>query len=344
VFTTSANGDDELPESTSDEGSFEGVTVRYFRRSFPRRYFGASQLKDAVRRTIPLVDLVHLHGLWNFPVWAAALECMRLGVPFVLSPRGMLDRGSLAHHRWRKELCYSLWEKRYLRNAALLHATSESEARSLAELALGPEIVSIPNGLWVPPDVPRASVRARLGLEGEAPLVLYLGRLHPSKRLDLLLEATSLARREEPGIRLVIAGARDGVDLDVLLGEGRGWCHWVAEVDDATRWSLLSEATALVLCSDSESFGMSVLESLAVGTPVVVTRTCPWGIVEERRCGHWVDQRAEDISQAILGILRDPVEARSMGERGRMLAIERYSWRAIGREMLGHYRRTLNAN
>ena len=69
-------------------------------------------------------DLVHVHGLWNAPVWAAVRECERAGVPYVVSPRGMLDAGSLGHHRFRKALGYWVWEKRYLRNAAWIHATS----------------------------------------------------------------------------------------------------------------------------------------------------------------------------------------------------------------------------
>jgi len=59
------------------------------------------------------------------------------------------------------------------------------------------------------------------------------------------------------------------------------------------------------------------------------------------RCGFWVEQRADEISKAILEVLQHPMEARAMGERGRKLAEDRYSWRVIGQEMARHYERAL---
>lgn len=341
VLTTSANGEEVLPNSLTHSGTFEGVSVRYFPLSFPKRLFGTTGMRDAVRETLPKVDLVHLHGLWNYPVWMAALESMRFGIPFFISPRGMLDAGSLAHHRWRKELCYKVWERWYLQRATLLHATSEREAVSLAELALGPEVACVPNGVWLPGKAPGFAFREKLGLDKESPVVLYLGRLHPSKRLDLLVESVALARRQNPTIQVIIAGARDGMIVEPLLDRARGWCHWIGEADDAAKWAVLAAARVLVMCSDSESFGMSVLEALAAGIPVVVTKTCPWEIVERVRCGFWVEQRADEISKAILEVVQHPSEARAMGERGRKLAEDRYSWRVIGQEMARHYERAL---
>ncbi len=171
--------------------------------------------------------------------------------------------------------------------------------------------------------------------------MLYLGRLHASKRLDLLLQSTAIARQQDPRVQLVVAGARDGTRGASVLNGAPDWCRWIGELDDATRWAVLSEASVLVLCSDSESFGMSVLEALAVKTPVVVTTTCPWRIVETERCGFWVEQRPKEIAAAIAKIVRDPMEARAMGERGRRLVEERFSWEAIGRQMLHLYERAL---
>ncbi len=170
VFTTSASGERDRPMPTSGRATFDGVPVRYFPLSFPKRYFGAFGLRDALRQALPKVDLVHVHGLWNVPAWTTVVECVNLGVPFGISTRGMLDPGSLSHHRWRKELCYRAWERRYLRRATFLHATSESEEASLTELALGPEISQIPNGLSLPSASPRAKVMERLGVNGEHPI------------------------------------------------------------------------------------------------------------------------------------------------------------------------------
>lgn len=97
----------------------------------------------------------------------------------------------------------------------------------------------------------------------------------------------------------------------------------------------------LVSCSDSESFGMSVVEAMAMGTPVVTTKTSPWREVETERAGFWVAQRADDIADAIGKVLRGRDEARAMGERGRELVRGRYQWPAIAREMSSHYERVI---
>jgi glycosyltransferase involved in cell wall biosynthesis len=99
----------------------------------------------------------------------------------------------------------------------------------------------------------------------------------------------------------------------------------------------LADATALVMCSDSESFGMSIVEALAAGVPVVVTKTCPWQEVETAGCGFWVEQQAATLAEAIDRLLANPSQARAMGERGRAWVQSRYSWHSIAGAMADRY-------
>jgi glycosyltransferase involved in cell wall biosynthesis len=303
----------------------------------PRRFFGASGMRDALRRELVSFDLVHVHGIWNFPGWLAIDACRKQGVPYVVSPRGMLDPGSLGHHRMRKALCYRFREKGNLRRASFLHATSIQEAASIGRLDLGPEIVVVPNGVDEPAFGERSDFRVRWGLPENARLVTFLGRLHPTKRLDLLVAAFQSLRSAVPDSVLVLAGRPDGVDPR-SLGLGRE-IRWVGELEEDEKWKLLSETAVLVMCSDSESFGMSVLEALSAGVPVVATRTCPWEEIEAHGCGFWVAQDPKSLAESIRRILSDSTLARQMGARGRALAAERYRWPVIGREMARRYQR-----
>jgi glycosyltransferase involved in cell wall biosynthesis len=92
-----------------------------------------------------------------------------------------------------------------------------------------------------------------------------------------------------------------------------------------------------VQCSDSESFGLSVVESLASGVPVVVTRTCPWSEIETHECGFWVEQTAPAIAAAIGTLAADPVRRARMGERAAAFARDRYCWDAIAPRMARLY-------
>ncbi len=334
VFTTDANGATVLPSVITAAGEFEHVPVSYFPRTWPGWPMGSRPLSRALRRSVARFDAVHIHGLWNRVIWAAAREARRAGVPYVLSPRGMLESGALAHGSWRKQVAYALVERGVLEGASLLHATSEAERETLRELKPRVPVVLIPNGIQVPDGTDAARRSA-------GPGILFVGRLHPIKRLDLLIDAFAAVRRLHPNARLVIAGPderRMRPELVARAGAHAAAIRWTGEVDAVERAALLREASALVMCSDSESFGMSVLEAMAAAVPVVVTRTCPWPDIHRHGTGFWIEQRADAIADALGRVLSDAAGAREMGRRGRALAESRYQWDVIARTFATQYR------
>jgi glycosyltransferase involved in cell wall biosynthesis len=323
VFTTDANGAQSLPASITGAATFEDVPVRYFPRTFPRTPIGSRPLGEALRRELAGYDVVHIHGLWNRVVWAAARAASRASVPYVLSPRGMLQQAARAHRGWRKRAGWALIESRVVHGAAVLHATSDSERDTLTALGTGARVTFIPNGVDLG------------GLErrpAAPPIVLFVGRIHPIKRVDLLIDAFAAVRERRCDARLVIAGP-DEMGLMVSLAERAGRhaeaITWLGAVGERERAALLAQAATLVMCSDSESFGMSALEAMASGVPVVVTQTCPWRAIAEHDAGYWVGQSAHDIAAAVMQVLDDPLRAHAMGERGRQLAASAYGWRTI---------------
>ena len=340
VLTTTANGRHELPASPRNGDLFEGVHVRYVRRSRSRLFF-AAPLGPELDALIDRADLCHVHGLWNAPEWIATRTARTRRVPYIISPRGMLLDAALAHHGWRKRALFRLLEAKAIESAARLHATSVEEARQLTRFAPPSRIVVSPNGVDVSAArLPRPRIRHHAGLGSSDHLVLFLGRIHPMKRIDLLAEAVAKARETNDRVRLVIAGPDEKNTLRSLkpvlsaLGDS---VSLVGEVDESEKWAWIHEAAVLVCCSDSENFGLSVAEAMAAGRPVVVTRTCPWPDVERAGAGFWVEQRVAPIAAAILAVIGDPQRARQMGERGGALIDRSYSWAAIGRQMTRCY-------
>jgi glycosyltransferase involved in cell wall biosynthesis len=353
VFTTDADGPGRLPPDVTAAAAFDGVPVRYFPRDWPLTPIGSRTMLASLPAALGTADLVHIHGLWNRAVWGAARAAYRAGVPYVLSARGMLQDAALAHRPWRKKAAFALIERRLLERAALLHATSEEEVATLERLGTGRPVVLIPNGIEPrqvsesrpfaqETDEVRGGHRQVAQAPAQAPTVLFVGRLHPIKRVDLLVDAYILLKQEYPSARLVLAGPDEAglrPSLEARAGEHAGAIQWCGAVDAATRDRLLSEATALVCCSDSESFGMSVLEALAVGTPVVVTDTCGWMDVERHQLGFRVPQTAPAIAQALGRLAAAPEAAREMGARGRALADSRYTWPAVAAAFADQYER-----
>jgi len=339
VFTTTANGDEPLA-AAPDGVTYEGVRVRYFPLVSPRVGWRASGLADAVAREAKRADLVHVHGLWNLTAWAGVRAARAAGVPYVISPRGMLQPDAMARHHAAKIIAYHTVEARNLRGAAMLHATSEPEARALH--AIGPRVAVVANGVAPVPvgtdQVARA--RQRFDLPRDVDLVLFLGRLHPIKRLDLLADAFTRLRTSGRRACLVIAGPDENGYrrwVEPLFASVKSDVRWAGAVDGDDKWALLRASLALVQCSDSESFGLSVAEALAAGVPVVVTERGAWHEVGSVGGGLVVSHDAQAIAGALDRLLGDPLSAQAMGERGRAWAARTFGWDAIGRAMMSEY-------
>jgi glycosyltransferase involved in cell wall biosynthesis len=345
VLTTTANGNGSLPSATSGT-TFEGVPVRYFPLAGPALFFWSPQLARELWRLSDRADVIHTHGLFNAPAWQAHRVSQQSTRPLVVSVRGMLEPEARAHHAWRKRAAWSLFDRRVCADAALLHTTSARETASVRATVPDVAIAEIPNAVGATAAAvtadERDGVRRRIGIARDVPFVMFVGRIHPIKRLDLLARAFALVAADHPDVRLVIAGAGDmrvRHQAEAELGGARARALWLGEVSDRERDALLSEAATLVLCSDSENFGMSVAEALACGVAPVVTRTCPWEILERERAGYWVPQTADAIAGAIRHLLASPDARREMGERGRRLVAAQFSSAAIGARWAEEYGR-----
>ena len=256
----------------------------------------------------------------------------QVGIDAVELCLAVLEPAALAHRRIRKRLAWGLVEHRTVEGAALLHATSDAEAGTLRALHPRPEVALVPNGVELPPATARGA--------GE-PVIVFLGRLHAIKRLDLLVDAFARVRASGRRAELVIAGPDEGGlrrGLEARVPAVAGSIAWPGAVDEQGKHELLARAAALVLCSDSESFGLSAAEAMAAGVPVVVTRTCPWADVERHGAGFWVEPQAEAIAGALMRLLDYPEAARAMGARGQDLIERKYRWDVVAAQMERHYR------
>jgi glycosyltransferase involved in cell wall biosynthesis len=339
VFTTTANGNDPLP-AAPDGVEWEGVRVRYFPLAWPELGWRAAGLADAVGRAAIDADLVHIHGLWNLTAWAGVRAARAAGIPYVISPRGMYQPQALLRHQTLKTMAFWVAERRHLTGAALLHATSAPEADALSHF--GPRVALIGNGVDSRTATPEqmADLRRRFDVSPDADIITFLGRLHPIKRLDLLADAFTRLRRGHARAVLVIAGPDEGAHrhvIEPLFREVSADLRWAGALDSDDKWALLAASRALVQCSDSESFGLSVAEALAAGVPVVVTNRGAWAEVSAVGCGEVVSHDAPAIAAALARLIAHPAEARAMGERGRAWIRRSFGWDEIGRAMAREY-------
>jgi glycosyltransferase involved in cell wall biosynthesis len=148
VFTTNVDGPDDSPVPLSVPQNLDGVWVTYFPSQNIRRLYWSPPMARALTQKIQDFDLVHLHSVFLWPTWAAARVARASGRPYVISPRGMLVKELVERKsRWLKSAWISLIERRNLESAAVIHVTSNIEARDLRAFRLRlPNIVIVPNG------------------------------------------------------------------------------------------------------------------------------------------------------------------------------------------------------
>jgi glycosyltransferase involved in cell wall biosynthesis len=282
-------------------------------------------------------DILHTHGLWQHPSWAALAWKRRYGKPHVVSVRGMLEPWAWQHKAWKKRPVWWLWEQWNLQSASLLHATSEQEARSLRERGLTAPIAVIPNGV----DLANAEKLKTEMLKRDPRMALYLSRIHPKKGLPLLLEAWTKVQPENWVLNIV--GPDEGGHLAELKRQVTvlGLVNRIRFSDALTgdaKEAAFRNSELFILPTHSENFGIAVAEAMAHGLPVITTHGAPWKLLEEESCGWWVPVSVDGIAAALDDATRrSPEVLTAMGERGRAVVAERFAWDRIAGEMIACY-------
>ena len=289
-------------------------------------------------------EILHVHGIWQYPSLAATLWSWRTQKPLVISAHGMLDPWAVRHSRWKKRLATLLYEGAHLRRANCLRALCMAEAEAMRAFGLRNPICVIPNGIHLPENK-NTGVPWGVSLPPGTRILFYLGRLHPKKNLSRLIDAWAAAAGRGQGDDwcLVIAGWDQGGYEATLkaqaqrLGLGTqiiftGPLFGQAKVD------ALHSADAFVLPSLSEGLPMVVLEAWAYGLPVLMTDACnlPEGFEWGAAMRLPLDQDGMATTLAAF-IGQEARDLSDMGARGRRLVEQRFTWKQIAADMYDVY-------
>ena len=288
-------------------------------------------------------DGLHIHGLWEVQSQISASFAKAAGKPYVLSAHGMLEPWALAQRALKKRVYAALIERSNIEGAACLHALTVAEAEDYRRLGSRRPIAVIPNGVQLPRVVDTSIFLEQYPSLRDKRIVLFLGRLHMKKGLDILLDAWRAISLEVKDAVLVLAGpAEDSVKKDLVERcRARGTTDTVVftgMLDDKMKWSALSAAYCFVLPSYSEGLSVAVLEAMGMGLPVIISDRCHLPEVERSGSGWVIPARLADLSGALTKALEiSPASVSEIGTRGRHLARTRFSWPIVAGQMAELY-------
>jgi glycosyltransferase involved in cell wall biosynthesis len=344
VFTlvTNARRQSNQVLPVSEDILYDGIQVRCCKKWGPTPPFWSPELRRQVRLRAAQHDIALIRSCWTYVGVAASQECRAVHLPYLAYPEGSIVPWTMRYSRLKKQIWWSLWEHTYFRKAAAIVALTEAERENMRSMGLKNRIEVIPNGINLA-DLEDGSGRAELEatwgqLKGKRWL-LFLGRLHPIKGLDLLIQAFSQIAPQFRDHLLVLAGpdekgflkqvqkmvADSGTSNQVLI---TGPVYGKAKV------GLLKESEVFTLTSYSEGFPMSVAEALGCGVPVLLTEACNIPEVASKEAGFVVSPSVAAISQALTDLLRDDILRRNMGRNARDLASSRFTWDKVTRQTL----------
>lgn len=318
-------------------GITKELTKNYKDRNFETRLFPASRnpfgvsaaLKEAIKEQKGRNVIFHLHGGW-VPVYATVSRLFyRYNIKFVITGHGAYNTIAMQRSRWVKKIYFNLFEKPMLKRAFKVHSIGQSEVEGLQSIYPNQKNMLLPYGF----ELQSTGFEHLPNPEGFT--IGFVGRLDTwTKGLDLLIEAFDRFQKQEGNSILWIVGDGPGrADLEKFIAENKvkNVVLWGSKFGDE-KDKLISQMHVFVHPSRNEGLPASVLESAAIGVPVVVSK--PTNVAEtvaQFKAGTALaDNTAEALTQAFIELKRNNEHTmKTLSDNAKKMVAEAYSWERL---------------
>lgn len=288
-------------------------------------------------------DAIHLHNVWEPILISAAGFAKKQNIPYSVTPHGMLDPWSISQKTAKKKLALFLGRRRLLEQANFIHVLTDDEEQSVRKLGFKNRCEVIPNGVdleKVDQSLDPLPFQREFPSIAGKPFILFLGRLHYVKGLDILAKAMPDFFAQFPDWRLVVAGPDGGAQVEFEEAIAKSGfsekVHVIGPIYGSEKFSLLANCEIFCQPSRQEGFSVSILEALSASKPVVITSHCRFDEVSQRSCGTVDELEPSAISRSLCHLASSP-DRKQMGQNGRKLVEEKYTWRRISDQLLTRY-------
>ena len=305
--------------------------------------------KQKLAKAIESADVVEIHSLWNGTSSIAASLCQRRGVPYILTPRGMLDPKCLSNHSLSKNLYRFLVDEANIRNASGFHFLSEEErarARVGRQISVWRVAVS-PNGAIETPEVPTGVLRKLFPQVDGRKVMLHLGRLDRIKRIEIQIQALAkIPADSRPTLLLVGPDYGDAHRLRRIVHDQRleSFVVFGGPVFGTERFGLLAEADLVVLTSSYDCNPVVATETLMMGGALLATEGCGLSTIADAGAVKVVPNSLDDFAAAARSLLVDHEVTSSLRKQAKEYAHTTLAWKNVVHSLVQLYERLITVH
>jgi glycosyltransferase involved in cell wall biosynthesis len=354
VYTTNISKSGKLQVPLDTCIIKEGVKIYYYNIGIIRKWYFSSQLLFSLLNTIRNFDIVKIHGLYTFPSFISSFLCRSYRIPYIVTPFGSLNPYIRNKNKILKTIYWNFIDKWSFNSAYFVHYISKDEmTQSHVPMHIKSPAKIFRYGI----DLEEYSIfadksrfRHKHNQLLEKKIVLFLGRLSPEKGLDVLIPAFKQITNLEKNIQLVLIGPSTK-DYEKQIND------WITQLNLSQYVTIIgplygtdkleayADADIFVLPSYSEAMSMSSLEAMACGLPIIISNnTSICNEVREANAGIITNNSIQEISDAILFLLKNEELAREMGKNGRNLINNKFSWQIVAKNMKNEFTKILYKN
>ncbi|HII94941.1 MAG TPA: glycosyltransferase [Candidatus Methanofastidiosum sp.] len=303
-------------------------------------------MKKWLKKEIKTFDIIHMHDFRSYQNVIVYHYAKKYIIPYVLQPHGSTPR--VIEKKKLKWLFDVAFGYKILKDATGVIAVSKEEAEYDRQMGADDKKISvIYNGMDIESfkSLPeREKFKEKYDIQGK--MILYLGRIHKSKGIDIIINAYTKLIKEMGDIALVIAGSDDGYKKELeRLAEKLNLGNKVkftGFVDENDKMAAYVDADLFVhTVRYMGGVGLTPLEAILCNTPVIVTEECG-EVIKEANCGYLVKYGdVEGLKEKIKVILEKPEEVKELVEKGKKYIIENLTWNKATEKILRKYLETL---